>query len=218
MSKSEIIEKVLTQLNIKHSDCHTGLIVQRIMPYSKEKSVIVIPKITERDEETFSCDSYILVINNETGDILNKFHESNAWISDAVRIAKISIDFAPYSLNSTTRAFGIKVLYEGDSRPNPFENEEMSLFIPQGDSLAKVLKNFSVFLISGEWDTNCEGQIITEKKVLVMSDKKTNEYCDIIVKNRITTTNKSIVNGECRDVDTIENKIIVLNFEDKEYK
>lgn len=218
MSESEIIEKVLTQLNIKHTDCYSDLIVQRIMPFSKEKSVIVIPKITERFEDTFSCDSYILVINNETGEILNKFYESNAWFSDAVRIAKISIDFAPYSLNSTTRAFGIKVLYEGDSRPNPYENEEISLFIPQGDSLARVLKNFSIFLISGEWDTNCEGQIITEQKVLIMADKKTNEYCDIIVKNRIKTTNKSIVNGECRDVNTIENKTMVLNFDNKEYK
>lgn len=164
---SIIIDNVLSQLKIQLSDCYSDLIVKKNIPYAQDKSVLVIPEIIEKSEDFFSCDSYILVINNETGEILNKFYESNAWISDAIRIDQISIDFAPYKLNSKTRAFGIRVLYKGSSKPNPYENEEISLFVPKDSALIRVLRNFSISSISGEWDTNCEGKFTAEKKVLI---------------------------------------------------
>jgi hypothetical protein len=166
----------------------------------------------------FTCDAYVVIVNNKTGIVQNKFYEDNAWTSNAIRIAKISIDFAAFKLNATTRAFGVKVLYEGSSRANPYENEEMSLFIPQGNTLDRVLNSFSANENTGEWDTNCEGHFVATKKILIMSEKKTNDFFDIIVKSKITTTDKSEVNGECKDVDKVKSETAVLHFNGKEYK
>lgn len=212
------IDKVLAQLKIKREDCYNDLAVEKVIPFSPGKSVIVIPRITEKTESSFSCDSYILVIDNHTGTIMNKFFEPNAWTSDAVRISHIDLDFAPYKLNPTTRAFGIRVLYEGSSRPNPYENEELSLFIIKDRMLKRVLKNFSISRITGEWDTRCEGQFITEKKALVISGKATHNYKNIVVKNKITTTSKKLVNDDCVDENTSEFKTSILRYDSKEYK
>jgi len=217
-SNSANVDKVLKQLNIQRTDCYFDLVVEQTIPYSPDKSVIVIPKIIEKDENSFSCDCYVLIINNASGLIINKFFEPNSLISDAVRIDKISIDFAPYKLNSTTRAFGIRILNEGSSRPNPYENEEISLFIPKDSLLVRVLRRYSISSITGEWDTNCEGQFVSEKKVLIISDKATNNYFDIIVKNKITTTNKTLVNNDCMDIDTVNTKTTILKYDNNGYK
>ncbi len=217
-SNSANIDKVLNQLNIQQKDCFYDLVVEQIIPYTPDRSVVVVPKIIEKDENSFSCDYYVLIINNASGLIINKFFEPNSLISDAVRIDKISVDFAPYKLNSTTRAFGIRILNEGSSRPNPYENEEISLFIPKDSLLVRVLRNYSISSITGEWDTNCEGQFVTEKKVLIISDKTTNNYCDIIIKNKITTTKKTFVDNDCKDIDTVNAKTSILKYDNNEYK
>lgn len=217
-SNSENVDKVLKQLNIQPTDCYFDLVVEQIIPYSPDKSVIVIPKIIEKDENSFSCDFYVLIINNVSGLIVNKFFEPNSLISDAVRIDKISVDFAPYNLNPATRAFGIRILNEGSSRPNPYENEEISLFIPKDSLLVRVLRSYPISSITGEWDTNCTGQFVTEKKVLIISDKTTNNYCDIIVKNKVTTTNKTLVNNDCKDIDSVNTKTSILKYDNNGYK
>jgi hypothetical protein len=217
-SISSNIDKVLKQLNIQKKDCYYDLVVEQIIPYASDKSVVVIPKIIDKDENSFSCDCYILIINNASGLIINRFFESNSLISDAVRIEKISVDFAPYRLNSTTRAFGIRILNEGDSRPNPYENEDISLFIPKDSLLVRVLRNYSISSITGDWDTNCSGQFVTQKKILIMSNKITNNYYDIIAKSKITTTNMTFVNNDCKDIDTVKNKTCILKFDNNEYK
>lgn len=218
LPEATILEKVLQQLQFKPEDCQEQLIVQRVMPYAKQQSVVIIPRTAEADEYSFTCHAYILIVNNMSGNIIQRFYERDAWTSDAVRLQKISIDFAPYKLNAATRAFGVKVLYEGDSRPNPYESEELSLFIPRGNTMERVLKNLPVSTIQGDWDTNCEGQFTTARRILIISEKKTNNFFDIIVKSKTTTTDKSVVDGECNDVDTITNESVVLTFNDKEYK
>jgi hypothetical protein len=212
------IDKVLKQLNIEQADCYNDLVAEEIMPYSKDKSVIVIPKIVEKDENSITCDSYVLVINNRSGKILNQYYEANALESDAVRIVKITIDFAPYRLNNTTRAFGIRVFNEGNSRPNPYNNEELSLFVLQDNVLVQVLRNFSVSYFDGEWDTQCEGEFVTENKVLIMSKNTTNNFFDIIVNNKITTTTKRLINNDCVDTDTNKTEISILHYDKKDYK
>lgn len=218
LKPSENIYKALKQLGIADSACHFGLVAEKVIPYSPSQSVIVIPKLIEKDEDIFVCDLYLVIVDNKTGSVVNKYHESEALVSDAIRIQSISIDFAPFKLNATTRAFGIRVLYEGDSRPNPYEREDISLFIPKGDKLINILKNYAISSITGEWDTNCEGQFVSEKKILIMANKVTNMYFDIIVKQEVTTTKNTMVDGECKDTDTVDHHTSILKFDNSTYK
>ncbi len=215
---SLIFDKVLQQLDLTKSDCHPDLTVNKIMPYDTNKTVWVIPLIIEKTEDYYKCDSYILIINNETGEILNTFYESNALISDAITIEQISIDFAPYILNSEMRAFGVRVQYLGHSSPNPYANEELSLFVPKDSVLIRVLKDFSISSFGGEWDTQCEGEFRSEEKTLIISDKVVHNFCDIIVDTKSISTKKKMVNGDCIDQETIVNKTKILHYNNSEYK
>lgn len=209
---------VLKKLNIKREDCYQDLVVEKILPYSKDKSVLVIPKIVEHDEGFFILDSYIVIVDNGSGKILNLFHEDKAWTSDAVSLETIVIDFAPYKLNSTTRAFGIRTRYSGSSRPNPYSVEYISLFYPENNKLIRVLKDFTIYSYTGEWDTNCNGEFYSENKFLIISDEKTNNFNNIISKVTYTTITRTFENDDCKDEEKVEKKTGVLKFKEGEYK
>lgn len=48
---SLIFDKVLKQLELKKSDCHPDLTINKMMPYDTNKSVWVIPVMIEKTEE-----------------------------------------------------------------------------------------------------------------------------------------------------------------------
>lgn len=215
---SDNLKIVLEQLHIEIVDCYQELVVEKILPYAKNKSVIVIPKIVDQGEGFVTLDSYLVVIDNRSGKILNVFYESEAWTSDAVVLESIVIDFAPYKLNSTVRAFGIRTKYSGSSRPNPYSGEYISLFYPNSGKLIRVLNEFAVYSYSGEWDTNCAGEFYSEEKTLVMSEQKTNNLNNIILKISNTTIANAFVNQDCIDEERVVKKTEVLKFDGVEYK
>lgn len=212
--KSRNIDKVLKELNIKQEDCYYDLVVEKDIPYLSGKSVIVFPKIVEKRDDNYLFDSYILIVDSHSGQIMNKFYENHAWTSDAIILKSIGIDFAPYILNSKVRAFGIKLSYSGDSRLFPYSGDDISLFYPKDSLLIRVLKKFSTYSYHGQLDRDCYGTYITETKTLIISDRLTNNFNDIIVKNKITTT-KLI---DCNEKDSVAFKKVILQFDDKIYK
>lgn len=217
-STSKNLEKALKQLGLNTKDCFTELVVEKILPFAKEKSVLVIPKIMEQEEDNVVLNSYILVINNRTGEIINNYYENDSWTSDALRLETIEVDTAPYILNSTTRAFGVRVQYGGSSRPNPYGEHHLSLFIVKSNKLVKVLNDFTVYSMHGEWDTYCSGEFVTESKVLVLSKNVTNNFRDIIVKNKTTTTTNTPKGEDCveeaKEVTTTQ----ILHFSEGSYR
>ena len=139
---SELTTKVCNNLDLNIEDCYLSLVSQKVMPSDPSKSIIVLPKIVEKEDDYFILDSYILIVENITGKILSKYFEShttNNWTSDAIEIESIKVDTAPYNLNKSTRAFGIRVSYSGPSRVNPYSEETLSLFIEREEKIIPVL-------------------------------------------------------------------------------
>jgi hypothetical protein len=195
--KEERITAVLKQLGIDPKDCQMALAAEKVLPYAESQSVLALPVIVEEGEGYAVFDSYILVIDSETGNILHKFHEKRAWFSDAERFESIQIDTAPYILAPGKRAFGIRTHFYGSSRPNPFSNEYISLFLPAGDGLDRVLDNFLVASSHGEWDTHCEGEFQSEKKTILISEKQTTNFYDLIIKSKIISRAQRKKGDEC---------------------
>jgi len=217
-----LIDAVLKNLNIKKGNCKTDLIAFKKMPNNPEETILVIPEIVDEGEHYFELNSYILIVNNKTGKIINKYFESfktNNWVSDAVELREITIDTAPYNVTDNTQAFGIRVRYVGSSHANPYEQETISLFIKEQNVLKQILKNFTVKQHNGFWDTNCAGEFVDEKKALIISKNMTNAYYDILIKNKIIlTTNYEDENGNCDYTEKITTVKKVLKFNGKEYK
>lgn len=218
---TRLIESVIFGLNLRIEDCYEPLIVEMQMPDSPKESIVVIPKIAEIDEETFSLDSYILVVNNVSGKIKSKYFEShttNGWTSDAVVLDQITIDTAPYQLQEKTRAFGIKVHFSGSSSIFPYESEVLTLFVTDGSKLVPVLKNLEVLSFNGEWNNDCDGESTERKSILSISASATNNYFDIGLATTVTKTiNKPLENGDCEESSSAITEEKKLKFQEGNY-
>ena len=106
-----LISKVLVQLNLKPKDVNMDFIQTKVLPYAKEKTVLVILKYeTNQDDAQFYVyDAYIVIADNQTGQILNKYFEKSKWTSDAIRLDGLTIDTGLYNLSDKIRAFGVRV-------------------------------------------------------------------------------------------------------------
>lgn len=217
-------ELVIDELNIDRSKLMPALQAFKILPNRPHEAIVVIPEIVEGSEEEhyFSLNTHIAYVNIENKQVLFHYFESaetNGWTSDAIMLTEIVIDTAPYTITENERAFGVKTHFVGSSRVNPYESESLSLFIIANNNLQKVLHNFEIIDNGGEWDGNCHGEFITEKRTLIISEEKNNGYFDILVKHKITNNIAfEDENGDCKSKDTIITKTSVLKFDGKTYK
>ncbi|WP_108809040.1 hypothetical protein [Aquimarina spinulae] len=221
--EENLIDSAIQQLNLEISKVNTDLLVTKVMPNNPQETIIVIPEYVDdhNDEYHFELNSHIIVVNSITRKITHKYFESsetNGWVSDAIVLAEISIDTAPYIVAKDKRAFGIRVHHYGMSKPNPYSNRTISLFVKSGDTLKKALHNYDVEDYGGEWDTQCAGESTSVKNTFIMSEEKTNAYFDIIVKSKVLES-KTFVdeNGECDEESKTSSKTTVLQFNGKEY-
>ncbi|RKF02740.1 hypothetical protein C8N26_2729 [Tenacibaculum lutimaris] len=217
-------ELVIDELNIDKSKLIPSLQAFKTLPNRPNEAIVVIPEIVEGSEEEhyFTLNTHIAYVNIENRQVLFHYFESaetNGWTSDAIMLTEIVIDTAPYTITENERAFGVKTHFVGSSRVNPYENESLSLFIIANNNLQKVLHNFEIIDNGGEWDGNCHGEFITEKRTLIISEEKNNGYFDILVKHKITNNIAfEDENGDCKSKDTITTKTSVLKFDGKTYK
>ena len=218
-----LLRKIINELNIKENEIHMDLVVDKVLPNSKEKTIVVIPKYrtNEKDEYGnyfYEFDSYIIIANNRNGKILNKFYEPNAWTSDAINLTSIGIDTGLYILNDQTRAFAIRVGYTGSSRPNPYNKIELSLFIPDNNSLKKILKDYPIDDFIGEWDTNCSGEFEETKSIIEIDKSKTNNFNNLIIKTKITKILSIPTKNDCLEKKQTSQRSTKLKFNRNNYQ
>lgn len=213
------LNTILKQLKLKEKQINLELISQKVLPYDKTKSVLVVPKYaSEVADDYFLLDAYILVIDNATGKIIYKFVEPEAWTSDAVILTDISVDTGLYHLNKTTRAFGVRVSYRTQSQPNPYSESNLSLYIIDKNSLKEVLHNYSISRYGGEWDTKCNGEFEDSNSTIDIDKLQTNNFNNLIVKTKITKTKSVFKNDDCISKESIKKETTKLVFNGKEYK
>ncbi len=219
-----LLDTVLKNLGIEKENCRLDLVALKENPLNNNETFLAIPEIVKRDENDdfyFEFNSHIIIADTYTGNIKQKYFESsktNGWISDAVTLAEIKIDTAPFIVTNNKRAFGVRIYQYNNSKPNPYSSKTISLFLSSDNSLNKILDNYNIMEYTGEWDTDCYGEFMKEDKILIMSDKKNNEYFNIIIKNKITETeNYRGDNGNCESRVKSKNIKTLLTYNGKEY-
>jgi hypothetical protein len=156
----------------------------------------------------------------KTGAVLCSLSEKERYTSDAIRLTGFEIDTAPYKVAANVRAIGIRARFTGSSRPNPFGEETLSLYIHQGKTFLKVLHDFVTYQSTGEWDTNCAGNFSTDKSVLIILPETTNGYHNIQVNTKTTETENIPKNGDCisSDTETKSTSKLIFNATESQYK
>lgn len=220
---SALLPKVLKQLKIDKSKIHEALYSEKVLPYEKTSSVVVIPKYRVKETDEYGnlflqLDAYIIIADNATGKILYKSVEENAWTSDADMINDIQIDTGLYRLDQNTRAFGIRVGYEGSSRPNPSNSSDLSLYITQNNRLKKVLNNYKIDQLYGEWDTRCAGEFHNVRGSVSIGGDQSNGLSNLIIKQQIEDTINEPKGDDCNEKKTVSRAEKVLRYNGTEYR
>lgn len=117
--------------------------------------------------------------NTDRATIVSRLFEESALTEDAVRIAEIKVDTARYTLAADARAFGLRILHQGSSQANPYSSETLSLYLPRGPKLAKVLDQLEMTRENGEWDTNCASRFETIRGSLSLGRGTSNGLADL---------------------------------------
>ena len=215
-----IIDKVLHNLSLKSDRIDSEFSITKPHPENKNATIVLLalPRGDEKDFQIY--DTYLVIADTKTGSILYSIFEKERYTSDAVRLTSIQIDTAPYRLAANVRAIGIRAAYTGSSRPNPFGEETLSLYIQQGKTFIKVIDDFVTYQSTGEWDTNCAGNFSASKSVLIMLTEKTNGYNNIQVNTKTTDTENILKNEDCisSDTETKSSHKLIFNMKEKRYR
>jgi hypothetical protein len=135
--------------------------------------------------------------NTERARIVSRLFQPSALSEDAVRISEIKVDSARYVLAADARAFGLRIVRQGSSRVNPYSNETLTLYVPQGPKLARVLDELETTLERGEWDANCEGNFETVHGSLSIARSTSHGYADLLLRQTRTETRSSAQGEDC---------------------
>ncbi|RRQ49578.1 hypothetical protein DZC72_02960 [Maribacter algicola] len=211
-----LIDGVLTDLKLDWVQTNTHLISSAPHPDNPKETILVIPEIVDEGEMYFDLNAHIVIADNRSGKIKNNYFESNEtnnWESDAIELDGLQIDPTAYQITEDKSAFGVTVSHIGHSRVNPYSDKTLSLFVKSGDSLLKVLSDYTMKDYGGEWDGDCDGEFTETKKSLSIGQEKTNGYFDIRVdtENSYTHSYKD-KNGDCLSDMKLDPQKTILKF------
>jgi hypothetical protein len=199
------MKNVIQLLQIDLENVDRDLSIEKPMRYLPEMmAYAVLEKVGESDyaeegHHTYKC--HVVLYNASDKIITNRYVIENLE-SDAIRLSKVSLDFAPYMVQSNKRAFGLRISYSGASRVNPYEEEKLTLFVQEKDKLVPVLKDFTSYLSTGDWDTNCAGEFNEKRAVFVLEPTSSNGFFDMKVNYKAIKTINKPVSGDCEGTET----------------
>lgn len=211
------MNNVIQLLELNSENVDRELSIEKPMRYIPEMMAFaVLEKVGESDyseEGHYKYKCHVVLYNASDKVITNKYVIENLE-SDAIRLSKVNFDFAPYMVQTNKRAFGFRIIYSGSSRVNPYEEEQLTLFIQEKDKLVPVLKDFTSYLSTGDWDTNCAGEFNEKRAVFVIEPTLSNGYFDIKVNYKDVKTVNKMVSGDCKGTETAtksNSKLVYVN-------
>lgn len=221
LSSDSLKTSVLKQLGIKETNLKEDMWTEKALPHAKTQTVMVVPHLIDENETEgiFTLDAIIVVVNNQTGKIIQKYKEDNFIFSDATYLSGFTIDTAPYMLTKEIRAFGIRAQFYGSSNANPYSEVQLSLFVQEGNSLRKVLKEQVIESSSGEWNTDCNGRFHNMKSWILFETGASKGYFNLVIKERSWIESNEKIKGECeKKITDKQEKKKILHYDGELYR
>jgi hypothetical protein len=198
-----LAERMHAKLHAKRALDHERAVCQPWRGFAGRFIVVLPLPRPSIDPGVTQFDLDVLVVqqadngNTERATVISRLFEPSAMSEDAVRIGEIKVDTARYTLASDARAFGLRLVRQGSSRVNPYSNEMLTLYVPRGPRLAKVLEGIELTLERGEWDANCAGNFETVRGNLSIARSTSNGYADLLLRQSRTETRSRSQGDEC---------------------
>ena len=172
----------------------------RVWPANPHLTLVAVPLIKSANDDGTVGDLELLVIDTATDAVKYRLLLDNRMTDDAVSISAIAFDTAQYRLAKDQTAFGLRISTANRSRPNPYDNVSLWLYVIDKGSLHQVLDGMIVSENTGEWDTNCAGEFQSKQTTLSMATNKTHGFAEIkTVETRSTKTSFVEKDQDCKD-------------------
>ncbi len=211
-------ENVVKTLKLNKEKIKTEFCMEKKMPNAEDSYIILLPILPQKEEvDYFTVQNYILITDKQ-GNIKNQYFDPTEIISDAIGLSGFTIDTGLYTINENIRAFGIKARFIGQSKPNPYSSEDISLYYPSGKTLKKVLSQFNLNSSRGEWDTRCAGEFEDEDSMIIMDKQKTNNFTNLTIKTKIIQRKNKEIKGDCKEFETSKTTYKTLKFSNGKYQ
>ncbi|MBX9406888.1 hypothetical protein K5E40_14495 [Pseudomonas baetica] len=146
------------------------------------------------------------------------YHQATAFVMDGVSLRELTLDTARYKLTPDLRAFGVRALLTNGSRLNPLEENQLSLYVREGEKLRPVLRQLVVYEYGGEWDDNCAGERFEISRTIDIAKTSSHGYADLIVKTQQTGTKSEGEGDACEDKTTVYSPVLTtLRYDGNSY-
>jgi len=189
MAQAQDLETLERDLKhkIQYTDTTFYSFDMKIVKDLPNRAVAVVAKFsTPYEEDGFDCKVTVYTVDTTTKKIVGQYVFPNTFTSDAIELSTFQLDFAPYQLNSKTRAFGVRWSYSSSSRVSPFGESYIALFILKNNQPTCILPQLQTGESHGDWDMQCKYVGKEIKRLLLMAPTQHNGYADLIVKSQTT--------------------------------
>lgn len=192
-------ENVLKSLKIKIENFDETVYSEKKITNSANY-ILCLPIINNQDIGLINY-NLIIIICDINGKILKKYIDINSISSDAIALTSTEIDTANYLIKENLKAFGIRLNFRNNSKPNPYSSQNFLLFYEKKDSIKKIL-DYQINEYRGEWDLNCNGEFEDETGYISFEKTETNGFKNLKIKTKIEKiflTGNNSKTGDCNE-------------------
>lgn len=209
----QLVQQTAQKIGIQNSDIFSRLVTSQKFDNG---ILIIIPEIAEKGDGYIIFNSNIILIDVKTGAVKAKFSGEKDWYIDAVSIDEIELEPKQHQVNETTFAYGLKILYSNQSRPNPYSSTQLSLYALEGSELNRVLNDYPIKTFNGETDTTCRGTFKEHSKKMEVLNTHSNQYADLKFTDCIEIS--ELDEGCDKIMEKSRKEVEILKYENGEYK
>jgi hypothetical protein len=157
--------------------------VCKIWPANEALTIAALPLPHEGNADDEGTDDLeVLVADSATGTIVAHAFERAAIQYDAVGFSGLDIDTARYQLTPDSRAFGVRVMRDHNSRAAPYSNASVSLYVIDGPRLRKVLDRLVTSELQGDYGSDGSGSTREIQRTLEIGPTGKDGYASLKVR------------------------------------
>lgn len=193
VSEKGILEKYQKKLNEKHLgqslDFDQLALACKSWPAKKGISILVSPYVstaTRHDDQQF-LGLAIMLVDDITGQQVSELDHFPISTVDAISPRTVDIDTAAYKVTSKDLAFGLRIKQQNSSSANPFSEEMVNLYLPDGADIKNILTGLVTSGSSGEGGEQCAFERDNNISVILILKTESNNFYDLKVRREIKT-------------------------------
>ena len=132
-----------------HSSRESDKAVCKIWPADESKTIVVLP-FPNDIKGTIYYDVDVLLVDTQSGELIARNWEPDAFYSDAIELTDFEIDTARYQLNNESRAFGVRINFARHSYSFSFSDQLINLYVQKNEKLNRVVNKLILKQSVGE--------------------------------------------------------------------